>query len=479
MNQPAVRNDHQRALELFQAHRLSEARTLLVALTRSHAHDPAVWNTLGVVLVAAGEVELAINAFEQAIARRAPAVAGSNLLFAAHTAAGIDPQAAFRAIQACANRHAEGVVPKTYPLRRPSDRPLRVGYLWAFDLSSTRYFTRAVLASHDPAAVSLFGYVASPGVAEVEQTFGQYFTGLRSIGNLDDNAAAALVEQDQLDLLVDLCGHTHRQRLRLLARRVAPVQATWIESFFSTGIATVDYLITDLVHTPPQGPQRFTEMPFRLPRIRLCYAPPLAAPAVGPLPAVKNGFLTFGSFSHLSKLNRDVVNLWAAILRDIPGARLILKWRSLEDPGVRDRLLARFSQQGIAADRLELRGHVEHAAMMAEYNEIDVALDPFPYNGGLTTCEAMWMGVPVLALRGDQIISRQTAAISHAVGTSGFIADDLEGYRQLAMAWSRDLERLQTVRAGLRDAVARSPLCDAVGCTRELEQAYRMMVGAA
>jgi predicted O-linked N-acetylglucosamine transferase (SPINDLY family) len=478
MSQPPTKNEHDRALELFQAHRLSEARALLVPLTRSHGHDPAVWNTLGVVLVAAGEVELAIHAFEQAIARRAPAVAGSNLLFAMHTAAGIDAQAAFRCIQACAKRSAEGVTPKTYPVRRVSGRPLRVGYLWAFDLSSTRFFTREVLANHDPAAVSLFGYVASPGMAEVEQTFGRYFSGLRSVFNVDDNAAAAMIEQDDLDLLVDLCGHTHRQRLRLLARRVAPVQATWIESFFSTGIPAVDYLITDLLHTPPQGRQAFTEIPFRLPRIRLCYAPPASAPEVGPLPALKNGFLTFGSFSHLSKLNRDVVNLWGRILCDVPNARLILKWRSLEDAGVRQRVLQRFAELGVSADRLELRGHVEHAAMMAEYNDLDLALDPFPYNGGLTTCEALWMGVPVLALRGEQIISRQTAAISHAVGQTDFIADDPDEYRRLAVAASRDLERLQTVRAGLRDAVARSPLCDAAACTRDLEQAYRMMVGA-
>jgi predicted O-linked N-acetylglucosamine transferase (SPINDLY family) len=476
MSQPP-QNDHQRALELFQANRLSEARALLVPLTRSQAHDPAVWNTLGVVLVAAGEVELAITAFEQALARRAPAVAGSNLLFALHTAAGVDPQAAFRAIQVCSQRIAEGVTPRVYPARRVSGRPLRVGYLWAADLSSTRYFTRGVLANHDPAAVSLYGYVASPGIAEVQQTFGPYFAGLRSVFNVDDNAAAALVEQDDLDLLVDLCGHTHRQRLRLLARRVAPVQATWIESFFSTGIAAVDYLITDMVHTPPLGRQGFTEIPFRLPRIRLCYAPPMQSPEVGPLPARANGCFTFGSFSHLSKLNREVVDLWAKILQDVPRARLILKWRSLEDAGVRDRLRARFEQHGIAADRLKFRGHVEHAAMMAEYHEIDLALDPFPYNGGLTTCEALWMGVPVLTVRGEQIISRQTAALSHTVGLEGFTADDLAGYRQLAVAWSRDLERLEAVRAGLRSAVAQSPLCDAAGCTRELEQAYRMMVG--
>jgi predicted O-linked N-acetylglucosamine transferase (SPINDLY family) len=477
MNPPTPKNDHDRALQLFLAHRLSEAQSLLVPLTRSFPNDPAVWNTLGVILVAAGEVEQAIDAFQAALALGAPAVAGSNLLFAVHTVADIGPAPAFRCVKDCAGRIIEGVRPKRYAAQPVSGRPLRVGYLWAFDLSSTRFFTRSVLVNHDPAAVSLYGYVSSPGIEEVQQTFGRYFAGLRSVFRVDDNATAAMIEQDHLDLLVDLCGHTHRQRLRVLARRVAPVQATWIESFFSTGVPAVDYLITDPLHTPPLGPQGFTELPFRLPRIRLCYAPPDYAPPVGPLPALKNGHVTFGSFNHLNKLNRDVVFHWAAILREVPSARLILKWRSLEDAGVRQRVVQRFAEQGVAAERLELRGHVEHAAMMAEYNEIDLALDPFPYNGGLTTCEALWMGVPVLAVRGDQIISRQTAAISETVGVEDFVADNLEEYRRLAVCWSRDLERLARVRAGLREAVARSPLCDAAGCTRDLEEAYRLMAG--
>ena len=481
MNQPAStnppRDEHQTALELFQANRLSEAESLLVSLTKRRPQDPAVWNTLGVVLVTAGEVELALDAFEQALARGAPPVAGSNLLFALHTAAGVDAQAAFRAIQACSKRITEGIAAKAYPLRRAVDRPLRVGYLWAFDLGSTRYFTHGVLSNHDPGAVTLFGYVASPGMAEVEQNYGRCVAGLRPIAKLDDNAAARLVEQDDLDLLVDLCGHTHRQRLRLLARRVAPVQATWIESFFSTGVEAVDYLITDHLHTPPQSAQRFVERPFRLPTIRLCYTPPSASPEIGPLPALKNGFVTLGNFNHLSKLNREVTAVWASILKAIPRSRLILKWRSLEDAGTRDRIARRFAQHGIGADRLELRGHSEHAEMLAQYSEIDLALDPFPYNGGLTTCEAMWMGVPVLCLRGQQIISRQSAAVSRAAGVEGFTADDMTGYGQLAVAWSRDVERLAAVRAGLRERVAGSPLCDAVGCTRDLEQAYRFMVG--
>lgn len=480
MNPPSAtkpRDEHERALELFQANRLSEAEALLVPLTKRRPNDPAVWNTLGVVLVAAGEVELAVGAFEQAMARNAPAVAGGNLLFAAHTVAGVDPEAAFRCVLACGRRYSEGLAPAPRGPRRPPGRPLRVGYLCAFDLNSTRQFAHGILSHHDPAAVTLFGYLNSAAVAEVQEQYGRYFSALRPILSLDDDAAARVIEQDDLDLLVDLCGHTHRQRLRLLARRVAPVQATWIESFFSTGVEAIDYLITDHLHTPPAAAQRFLETPFRLPTIRLCYTPPGESPEVGPLPAAKNGFVTFGNFNHLSKLNREVTAVWASIVKAIPGSRLVLKWRSLEDPGTRDRIARRFAQHGVGADRLDLRGHSEHAAMLAEYNGIDVALDPFPYNGGLTTCEAMWMGVPVLCLRGQQIISRQSAAVSRAAGVEGFTGDDLTGYGQLAVAWSRDLERLAAVRAGLRERVAGSPLCDAVGCTRDLEEAYRFMVG--
>lgn len=475
---PTQRRDaHQVALELLQADRLSEAEAILRGLVKQRPRDPAVWNTLGVVLVAAGEAELAAGAFEQAIARGAPAVAGGNLLFAAHTVPGVDAEAAFRAVLACGHRYMEGVAPCAAAPRRAPRRPLRVGYLCAFDLNSTRQFAEGILANHDPAAVTLFGYLNSAPSAEVVEQYGKHFAALRPILSVDDEAAARLVEQDDLDLLVDLCGHTHRQRLRLLARRVAPVQATWIESFFSTGLETIDYLITDPLHTPPMGRQRFVETPLRLPSIRLCYTPPRAAPAVGTLPAAANGHVTFGNFNHLSKLNREVTAVWASILRAVPDSRLVLKWKSLEDSGTRDRIARRFREHGIGAERLELRGHSEHARMLAEYNEIDVALDPFPYNGGLTTCEALWMGVPVLCLRGEQIISRQSAAVSRAARVEGFTAEQLEGYRQLAVAWSRDLDRLASVRAGLRDRVAASPLCDAAGCTRDLEDAYRFMVG--
>jgi predicted O-linked N-acetylglucosamine transferase (SPINDLY family) len=324
--------------------------------------------------------------------------------------------------------------------------------------------------------VQVHGYLASPDAAEVERVYGHRFAAIRPIAGLDDEAAFRVILADDLDLLVDLCGHAHRQRMRLLARRPAPALATCLESFYSTGLPTIDYLLSDLSHSPPQTRQRFTEAVLRLTRTRLCYTPP-RAPDVGRLPARSRGHVTFGSFNHLVKVNRQVVSAWSAILRAMPGSRLILKWSSFADAGVRERVARRFRDLGITADRLELRDASGHFDMMAEYNEVDIALDPFPHNGGLTTCEALWMGVPVLCLRGEQIVSRQSSSIWQAVGLTTFIADDLPGYVSLAVSWARDHNRLEEVRANLRPLMASSPLCDAVGFTRDLEGAYRFMTG--
>lgn len=471
-------DDHSLALEMLRENRLSEAEELLTRLTRERPRDGAVWNTLGTLLVTCGEAELAINAFEKASACGVPPTGESNLLFALHTAPGIDAEGALRRIVKCGERFSAGALPLPRRVRDiDPDRRLRIGYLCAFDLGSTRYFAHNVFHNHDSSSFETFVYLNSPKAEPFIEEYGSLVDSVRSIYKLDDEKTALLIWQDDLDLLVDLCGHAERQRLSVLARRPAPLQATWIESFFSTGIRKVNYLITDPWHTPVGGRQRFVEQPFRLPVIRLCYTPPSDSRQVGPLPARSCGHITFGSFNHLSKLVRPVTALWSSILQALPDARLILKWRSFDDRGVCERVRKRFASEGIQADRIELRGFSPHAEMLEQYNEIDIALDPFPYNGGLTTCEAMWMGVPVLSLRGDQIISRQSAAISETVGLKRFTADDESEYRELAVNWAGRLDELEALRGTLRDSLLRSPLCDAKRFTSELERAYRMMIG--
>jgi predicted O-linked N-acetylglucosamine transferase (SPINDLY family) len=281
------------------------------------------------------------------------------------------------------------------------------------------------------------------------------------------------VARDGIDILVDLDGHTPDSRLLLFARKPAPVAITWLGYWNTTGMATVDYILTD-PHTTPEGsPQRFTEAPLRLPDSRFCYAPVPYAPAVAPLPVANGRAFTFGSFNRYDKLGPGVLDCWAAILQRVPASRLVIKNSAIAIAHARDALHRQFAARGIAPDRIELRARSPHAAMLAEYGDIDLGLDTFPYNGGLTTCEALWMGVPMVAIEEERMISRQTAAMLRLTGGEAFIAGTRDEYVALAVQWSQQRDKLAAVRASLRERMRASPLCDGVRFTRNLETALR------
>ena len=277
----------------------------------------------------------------------------------------------------------------------------------------------------------------------------------------DDEAIARRMRDDSLDVLVDLAGHTPGGRLLVLARKPAPVIATWLDYFDTTGLDAVDYLVGDPISTPPDGTQRFSEKVLRIEPCRLCYAPPDYAPEVAPPPAASNGFMTFGSFNRLSKLAPPAIALWARILDAVPGSRLLLKNAAFTDQRTRERVIASFAPYGVGNARLELRRDSPHAQMLAEYGDVDIALDPFPYNGGLTTSEALWMGVPVLALMGDSMISRQSASLLNAAGMADWIARSEEDAVRIAVRRSQDTQALADLRHGMRARLRGSPLLDA------------------
>jgi predicted O-linked N-acetylglucosamine transferase (SPINDLY family) len=293
---------------------------------------------------------------------------------------------------------------------------------------------------------------------------------------LSDEELVALVREMQIDILVDLSGHTAFHRLLAFARRPAPVQAEWIGYFHSSGLSSIDYFITDPFTSPAGSGQRFTETPVYLPHTRFCYGPPAYAPEVGPLPAQKNGYVTFGSFNRLPKLTGEAVNAWSQILRCVPGSRLVIKSGALSEPLVQSRLRARFAQHGVAEECLDLRMGSNHPEMLAEYGDIDIALDTFPFNGGMTTLEALWMGVPVLTIAGDTVVSRQTVSALANIGLAEELAfADAAAYIAGAVALASDGVRLAALRQQLRPRMAASPLRDAAQFTRDLEALYRRM----
>ena len=265
-------------------------------------------------------------------------------------------------------------------------------------------------------------------------------------------------------------------RLLAFARRPAPVQVEWIGYFHSTGMKSMDYFITDPNTTPPGGGQLFTENPVYMPHTRFCYSPPEYSPDVASAPVEKSGSITFGSFNRLPKMTDEVVMAWARILDAVPDSRLVVKSGALADTTVMERLTTRFAKLGIKHDRLELRENSSHAEMFMEYGDIDIALDTFPFNGGMTTLEALWMGVPVVTVAGNTVVSRQTVSALANIGLADELAfPDIEAYIQGAVALASDRTRLVKLRQEIRPRMTASPLCQPEQFVRDLEGLYIRM----
>jgi predicted O-linked N-acetylglucosamine transferase (SPINDLY family) len=440
--------------------------------------DVIAHNNLGNILLEQGRLEEAADIYRQADAR-APALtdAYSNLLFSLNYLADLDADALYAAHREFGARHAAA---ETMPHGNDRDaaRPLRIGYVSAdFKRHSVSYFIEPLLQAHDRSRFSIYCYAVLAREDDVTARLQSHADAWRDITALDDAAAAAMIRADEIDILVDLSGHTGGNRLTLFAMKPAPVQVSWLGYPNTTGLAAIDYRITDARADPPGEADRLhSETLVRLPRTFLCYRPSPDSPPVKGLPAIASGHVTFGSFNNLSKVTPQVLALWARILAELPDARLLLKSKPLSDAALRERVLSRFAELGVDPGRVTLSGVLAAASDHLDlYNQIDIGLDPFPYNGTTTTCEALWMGVPVLTLAGDRHAGRVGDSLLGAVGLEELVAPDQQAYVDKAVALAGDLERLAALRAGLRPRMQQSPLCDETGYTRELEAAYRAM----
>jgi predicted O-linked N-acetylglucosamine transferase (SPINDLY family) len=353
------------------------------------------------------------------------------------------------------------------------ERRLRIGYVSGdFRQHPVGWLLANVLPAHDRSQVDVFCYCNEATADDVTARLQESADHWRDIVGQSDQQVAAQVRKDGIDILVDLSGHTSHNRLLTFAKAPAPVQVSWIGYPSTTGLAAMDYLVMDAATVPPGSEAWCSEAVVRLPHGRFCYAAPLDAPPVAERP---QGPVTFGSFNHLAKVSEDVVRVWARVLHAVPGSRLVLKWKSLDEPPVRELLAAGFAAQGIDADRLELRGPSSHADMLAEYADIDIALDPFPYTGGITSAEALWMGVPVVTWPQDRIASRQTLAFLTELGLTDLAAETEEDYVRIAAALAGDVERRGDLRRTLRPRMQASPMTDGARFTPGLEAAYRQM----
>jgi len=357
-------------------------------------------------------------------------------------------------------------------------RRLRIGYVSGdFQEHPVGRILQAVLPAHDPAQVEVFCYATRRCVGPITERIAKAADAWRSVVHLSDEAAAELIRSDQIDVLVDLSGHTAQNRLLALARKPAPVQALWLGYFDTTGMASIDYLFADRYVCPPGDERFYVEKVLRLPHSWFCYSPPDPSPEITPLPMLERGHVTFGCLNNLAKVTPDVVALWGEILGALPDARMCLKYFGFDDPQVREQYAAMFARHGVAADRLTFLGRSPLGEHLATYDGVDVALDPFPYNGGITTLDALWMGAPVVSLAGSRFVGRMGLSILSNVGCPELVASSPDEYVRKAVELAGDPARLVELRASLRDRLAGSPLCDGPGFARGLEAAYRQMWG--
>ena len=375
---------------------------------------------------------------------------------------------------AWARRHAHG--PQHTPTAVPVRARLRVGYLSPrFGDAPPGALLLPVLEAHDRARFEVVAFAAHPAQGPAAERVRRAVDRWHDLPRDDAQAFDAIADED-LDLLVDLAGHAPGNRLPLLARRPARRQAAWLDAFDPSGVAAIDFLLSDAVHTPPNEAQEFGERLVLLPYARFAYRPPLPIQATPP-PALRRGHVTFGSFNRHAKHTDEVARTWARILAAIPGSRLSLRAAAYRAPSTIDFIRDRWRALGVPVERVDFAPFVALDALHAAYAGIDVALDPFPFTGGVTTCDALAHGVPVVTLLGRTMIGRQGAALARAAGAGAHVAADQDAYVAVAVelaAGATDAgARLERARR-----VAASPLCDVAGFTRVLERGFRAMVEA-
>jgi predicted O-linked N-acetylglucosamine transferase (SPINDLY family)/predicted SAM-dependent methyltransferase len=463
----------------LQQWRLDEAEASQRAALALEPDSARAWFGLGNTLMLLGRADEAEAAFRRAIEIEPDlADAHGNLLLCLHYRKGNDAALLFEEHLAWARRHAAGLHrPAGFAaIDRKPGRRLNVGYLSPnFHRHSVASFFEPLLAAHDRQAFRVFCYSSVDRPDEVTARLRALADEWRDLRGTTGDAAARLIRDDRIDILVDLAGHTGGGRPLVFARKAAPLQFGWLGYPDTTGLAEMDYRFTDAAADPAgEADRRYTEKLLRLPNGFLCFSPDPASPEPGALPALAAGYVTFGCFNNFAKITAEMIELWSRLLQSAPSARLMMKAHALGNPGARRSVLNRFASHGIAAERLALHGPEDSVAgHLGRYRDVDVALDSFPYNGTTTTCEALWMGVPVVTLAGNTHVARTGASILKQLGHDEWIATTPEQYVAKALALAADLGKLGGLRQGLRQRMRASPLLDGAGFARAVEAAYR------
>ncbi|HVT90861.1 MAG TPA: tetratricopeptide repeat protein [Tepidisphaeraceae bacterium] len=460
------------ALVLVQSHRFGEAIALLNRAVEIEPNGQA-WANLGSALLETGRIDQAIEAYERGMSVEGPfGHANHGLLLALLHSDRHTPEQVFVAHRTWGRNFASASLP---PVRdRTPTRQLRIGYVSSdFRQHALQYFIEPILIHHNRAEFEVTCYSGVTPPDDITARLRSLSHRWIDVGWLSDASLADQIRTDRIDILVDLSAHSAGSRLAAFAAKPAPIQISYLGYAATTGLVAMDYRISDAILDPPGLTEHLhAERLLRLPDIFWCYQPDKDAPDIVDRAPDSQG-IVFGSLNRLAKITPAAISLWSKILTGVPGSRLMLMASGLADESARQSFEAHFASHGIDPARLILRGPGTPEEYMAALNDVDIGLDTYPFNGGTTTCHALWMGVPVITLAGTSPISRTGATILNCVGLSDLIAQSPEGYVSCSIQLAKNMHRLQSMRRELRSRLRTSPLCDAPRFVRNLESAYR------
>lgn len=466
---------------LIQEVRFVEAIEIIKVALKQEPSSTKFLSDLSYTCLESGRVEEAIEAYKKALGF-SPELSylRSNMLVALNYHQHEDLEAIFTIYkeQAAQIRKHSPATSASVGNKVASHQKIRLGYVSPdFHNHSVSYFFSPLLKHHDREKYELYAYYTN----QVDDSFTQFckqrFDKWVEAAELSDGELIERIQADEIDVLIDLTGHMSRNRLGVFAAKPSPIQVTWLGFPNTSGLEEMDYRLVDAITDPDGAEQYYTEELIRLPHGFLCYEGPEHINLNPNLPAKQDAPFTFGSFNNYTKITDKVLSTWAEILKQVPESRFALKSRQLSDPEIRKSVVSRFESLGISPERIivlpptrELKDHWE------TYNNIDLALDSFPYNGTTTTCEALWMGVPTVCFVGSVHASRVSASIMSHVGLSEFVAKDESEYIDKCIQWANNLDELENIRSGMRSRLAKSSLCNAEQFTLNIEDAYQQMI---
>ncbi len=437
-----------------------------------------IWNSLAYALIQSGEAQEGVDLLQKVVDIMPEYPKGhSNLLFSLRYLPELDQQMVFEEHKRWGQRHAPINMARTsHDNTVEPERKLRIGYIspdFKRHVVAKRF--EPLLDSHNRDVVEVYGYGNIECPDSTTNRLQEKFDCYRNIWDVNDDAVARIIEQDKIDILIDLAGHTRNNRLLVLARKPAPVQVTYLGYAGTTGMEAVDYLLTDCLKAPPESQKYYTEQFAYLPGGVVCYTPPENAPVVTPLPAAKNGYVTFGAFTTNLRYNRPLLEVWAEILKLTPNSRLLLGFRDGGDEKIQEHYLSQFAECEVSRERIEISGWKSHTEYLKQYSDVDIVFDTFPENGGTTTCEALWMGAPVISLAGQHQNGRVGLSILSQIEMSSFAVETPSEYIAKAVSVANRPDSLMKMRASMRSRMAESSLCDTKRFARDVETAYREM----